>query len=238
MSRPAFAGWPRLTVPPALLAALISLPGPASAQQPTAPPPATTPLDVDSVVPIAADFQPDIETTLTIDGASVPVKISYTLQQKTVFVLPVWAVVGEVQRVRKGDATTKARCAAADALITDADTTAVALEFSVRNLSTDERLVEAIRAKVLKHIADANGQDAAKVKGEYRFAPPSVDAKSFRVSLFANGIGEGLPAEVPVSNELTLPANGRVQLDLDRGAVARVGKCTPARSPWPTCTST
>ncbi len=163
----------------------------------------------------------DFQMTLTfkdkeLKDDKIEVPIQYSVQGKTIFVLPVW-VAGNVERVIEGESVP---LKPDDRLIPEGEKRPVMLRVTGRNLlespDTEKTIVEQLRQRVI----DQQGLDSST---KFKIERPNINPAGIRFTLFGAGRGDDAsPAEIAIANPVARPLDGVLSFTLDPVAIRKI----------------
>ncbi len=169
----------------------------------------------DTITPIASSIKTLANVELDVQGKKLTVSIDYALQGNTLFPLPVWVALGEVQLLAGNDKSQWRTVNPDKGLWTADDCGSLRLRVRLTNLLAQEQSRKIVYDRLREEISQLKGTKPDVIQVE----APILDRNAFRVTLCASGSGRFQPAEVELSNPPyvppVLPQNGgEILLDL------------------------
>ena len=173
--------------------------------------------DSTSLLPSAMEVCP-IKLSLGADNLQVEMKVQYTVQGQTIFLLPAY-VAGKVERVIEGKRTP---LKPGDRLLPVEEKRLVRLHVTVKNMLDDLEHEKAIVDQIKKRVVEQLGFDTSN---KFQIKRPIIKTEGIRFSLITAGLGnEDSPAEVVIANSVSRPLDGVLNFNLDPVAIRKIEK--------------
>ena len=152
------------------------------------------------------------------DNLQVEIKVQYTVQGQTIFILPAY-VAGKVEREIEGIVTP---LKLDERLLQAEEKHPVRLKVFVKNLLDDTKHEKAIIDQIKNRVLEQGSLETTK---KFQIKRPIIKTEGIQFSLLTDGLGNAAsPAEVVIADSVSLPQGGVLTFNLDPIAIQKIEK--------------